>query len=177
MTSNQNIINLSSDSSDSSESLMSPPPLRMPTLPRGLTKEQAKKRKQDVPIPANSSSSSLPPYPSEIDDPKYQKEMQRQWNAMERAKRVPTPEEASSKSTSSDEEDDDEDDDLYSPNMPEKPQSSCPRRPRRRRLNPPLPAARKIVLGLPCIQRQIVSCSNNKGKEKAVEGKGKAKVE
>ena len=70
---------------------MSPPPLRMPTRPRGLTKEQAKKRKHDVPLPANSSSSSLPPYPSEIDDPEYQREMERQWNAMERAKKVPTP--------------------------------------------------------------------------------------
>ena len=121
MTSNQNIINLSSDSSDSSESLMSPPPLRMPTLPRGLTKEQAKKRKHDVPLPANSSSSSLPPYPSEIDDPEYQREMERQWNAMERAKRVPSPNESASISSPSDEEDDDEDDALYNSKIPEKP--------------------------------------------------------
>ena len=124
MASNPNIIDLSSDSS---ESLMSPSPLRMPTQPRGLTKEQAKKRKHDVPLPANSSSSSssLPPYPAEIDDPEYQREMERQWNAMERAKRVPTPEESSSHITSSDEEDDG-DDPLYNPKIPEKPQSSCP---------------------------------------------------
>ena len=156
---------------------MSPSPLRMPTQPRGLTKEQAKKRKHDVPLLANSSSSSLPSYPAEIDDPEYQREMERQWNAMERAKRVPRPDESPSNSTSSDEEGDDEDDALYNPKMPEKPQSSCPRGPRRRRLNPPLLAERKIVLGLPCPQRQIVSSSNNKGKWKSVEGKGKGKVE
>ena len=126
MASNPSIINLSSDSSDSSESLTSPSPLRMPTRPLGLTKEQAKKRKHDVPVPAPSSSSSLPPYPSEVDDPEYQIEMERQWNALERANRVPTPDESLSNSTSSDEEDD-EDDALYNPKTPEKPQSSRPR--------------------------------------------------
>ena len=56
MASNQHIINLSSDSSDTSESLRSPPPLNVPTPPRGLTKEQAKKSKHDVPAPSSSSS-------------------------------------------------------------------------------------------------------------------------
>ena len=66
MASNQRIINLSTDSSDTSDSLTSPPPLNMPTRPRGLTKEQAKKKKHDVPPPSSSSSEDLPPYPSEM---------------------------------------------------------------------------------------------------------------
>ena len=176
MASNQSIINLSSDSSDSSESLTSPSPLRMPTRPRGLTKEQAKKKKHDVPIPAPSSSSSLPPYPSEIDDPEYQREMERQWNALERANRVPTPDESASHLTSSDEEDD-EDDALYNPTTPEKPQSSRLKRSRGRMRNPPFPVTRKIVMGLPCPQRQDVFNNNNKDKGKTVECKGKGKVE
>lgn len=146
MSSNQNIINLSSDSSDTSDSLVSPPPLNMPTPPRGLTKEQAKKRKHDVPAPSSSSSEDLPPYPSEIDDPEYQREMERRWNKLERANRVPNPEELHFIFTSSDEEDDDSDT-LYNPTPSEKPQSS---RPRRRKVNPPLTKTMKVVLGLPC---------------------------
>ena len=134
----------------------------------------------------NSSSSSIeediPPYPWGLEGSAFQQALENRWDAQDRKwnAHVPFPAERDLVSPfidTSDEEDDDEDDDLYNPNMPDKPQSSCPRRSRRRRLNPPLPAARKIVLGLPCIQRQIVSSSNIKGKEKAIEGKGKAKVE
>ena len=173
MASNQRIINLSSDSSDTSDSLKSPPPLRMPTLPRGFIKEQAKKKKHDVPAPSSSSSEDLPPYPSEIDDPEYQREMERRWNELERANRVPNPDESLIFFTSSDEEDD-ENDELYTPTTSDKPQSSCPRR---RKVNLPLPKTRKIVLGLPCPQWQGLFNINNKGKEKTVEGKGKGKVE
>jgi hypothetical protein len=77
MSSNPSIINLSSDSSESSESLTSPPPLRMPTLPRGLTKEQAKKKRHDVPPPSSSSSEDLPPYPSDLDDSDAARELER----------------------------------------------------------------------------------------------------
>lgn len=173
MASNHRIISLSSDSSDTSDSLTSPPPLRMPTLPRGLTKEQAKKKKHDVPAPSSSSSEDLPPYPSEIDDPEYQREMERRWNALERANRVPNPDKSLFIFTSSDEEDD-ENDALYNPTTPEKPQSS---RLRGRKVNPPLPKTRKIVMGLPCPQWQGIFNIYNKGKEKTVEGKGKGKVE
>lgn len=173
MASNQHIINLSSDTSDTSDSLASPPPLNMPTLPRGLTKEQAKKKKHDVPAPSSSSFEDLPPYPSEIDDPEYQREMERRWNELERANRVPNPEEFPFIFTSSDEEDDDNDA-LYNPTTSEKPQSS---RPRKRKVNPPLSKTRKVVLGLPCPQWQGIFNTNNKGKEKTVEGKGKGKVE
>jgi hypothetical protein len=130
MASNPSIINLSSDSSDSSESLLSPSPLRMPTRPRGLTKEQAKKRRHGVPPPSSSSSEDLPPYPSEHDDSDHQREMERQWNALERANKAPSSDESPFIFTSSD-EDDDENDVLYNPSTPEKPQSSRPRRPSR----------------------------------------------
>jgi hypothetical protein len=173
MASNQHIINLSSDSYDTSDSLASPPPLNMPTLPRGLTKEQAKKKQHDVPAPSSSSSEDLPPFPSKIDDPEYQREMERRWNELERANRVPNPEEFPFIFTSSDEEEDDNDA-LYNPTTSEKPQSS---RPRKRRVNPPLPKTRKVMLGLPCPQWKGVFNINNKGKEKTVEGKGKGKVE
>ena len=101
--------------------------------------------------------------------------MERQWNALERANRVPNLNESPIDFTSSDEEDD-ENDALYNPTTPEKPQSSRPRRPSRgRKLNPPLPKTRKIVMGLPCPQWQGIFNTNNKGKEKTVEGKGKGK--
>jgi hypothetical protein len=173
MDSSQHIINLSSDSSDTSDSLTSPPPFNIPTPPRGLTKEQAKKRAHDVPAPSSSSSEDLPPYPSEIDDPIYQREMERKWNELEKANRIPNPEEFPFIFTSSDEEDD-ESDALYNPTTSEKPQSSCPRK---RKVNPLLSKTRKVVLGLPCPQWKGVFNINNKGKEKTVEGKGKGKVE
>ena len=77
MASNPSIINLSSDSSDSSESLTSPSPLRMPTPPWGLTKEQAKKKRHDVPPPSSSSSEDLPSYPSDLDDSDAARELER----------------------------------------------------------------------------------------------------
>ena len=129
MSSNPSIINLSSDSSDSSESLTSPSPLRMPTLPRGLTKEQAKKKRHDVPPPSSSSSEDLPPYPSDLDDSDAARELERRWNALERgqANRAPNPAVSPFIYTSSD-EDDDENDALYNPpSTPERPQSSRPR--------------------------------------------------
>lgn len=92
---------------------------------------------------------------------------------MERANRVPNPEELSFISTSSDEEDDDNDT-LYNPTSSKKPQSS---RPRRRKVNPPLTKTRKVVLGLPCPQWRGVFNINNKNKKNAVKGKGKSKVE
>jgi hypothetical protein len=173
MSSNQHIINLSSDSSDTSDSLTSPPPFNIPTPPRGLTKEQAKKRKHDVPAPSSSSSEDLPPYPSEIDDPEYQREMEKRWNELERANRVPNPEDLPFIFTSSDEEDD-YNDTLYHPTSSVKPQSS---RPRMRKVNPPLTKTRKVVLGFPCPQWRGVFNINNKSKENTVEGKGKNKVE
>ena len=173
MASNQPIINLTSESLDTSDSFTSPPPWNMPTRPRGLTKEQAKKKKHDVPPPSSSSSEDLPPYPSEIDDPEYQRELERKWNELERANRVPNPDESLIFFTSSDEEDD-ENDELYTPTTSDKPQSSCPRR---RKVNLPLPKTRKIVLGLPCPQWQGLFNINNKGKKKTVDGKGKGKVE
>jgi hypothetical protein len=70
MKSNPNVINIYSDSSDSSESLTSPSPFKVPTQPRGLTKEQVKKKKKhDVgassraPNPSGSSESSEDPNP------------------------------------------------------------------------------------------------------------------
>jgi hypothetical protein len=172
MSSNQHIIDLSSDSSDTSDTIASPPPLNMPTPPRGLTKEQAKKRKHDVPVPSSSSSEDLPSYPSEIDDPEYQREMERRWNELERANKVPNPKELPFIFTSSDEEDN-ENDPLYSPTSSEKPQSS---RPRRRKVNPPLTKTRKVVLSLPCPKWRGVFNINSNSKENTVEGKGKGKV-
>lgn len=99
--------------------------------------------------------------------------MERRWNELERANRVPIPDESPFIFTSSDEEDD-ENDALYNPTTPEKPHSS---RPRKRKVNPPLPKTRKVVLGLPYPQWQGIFNINNKGKEKTVEGKGKGKVE
>lgn len=140
MNTNPNVINISSDSSDSSESLTSPSPFQVPTQPRGLTKEQAKKKNHDVgassraPNPSGSSGSSEDPNP---------------WIPYQ-----PPPHEIVSPFiwTSSDEEEDDE---LYQPpSTPERPQSSRPRPPPRppprpRRSNPPLPEAREVVIGLP----------------------------
>lgn len=103
MTSNQPIINLTSESSDTSDSFTSPPPWNMPNRPRGLTKEQAKKKKHDVPAPCSSSSEDLPPFPSEIDDPEYQRELERKWNELESANRVPNHDESLIFFTSSDE--------------------------------------------------------------------------
>jgi hypothetical protein len=54
MASIPNTINLSSDSSDSADS--SDSPFILPTLLRGLTKEQARKKKHDVPAPKSTSS-------------------------------------------------------------------------------------------------------------------------
>jgi hypothetical protein len=173
MASNQPIINLASDSSDTSDSLTSPPPWNMPTRPRGLTKEQAKKKKHDVPAPCSSSSEDLPHYPSEIDDFEYQRELERKWNELESANQVPSPDESLIFFTSYDEEDD-ENDELYTPTTSDKPQSS---RPRKRKVNSPLPKTRKVVLGLPCPQWQGLFNINNKGKKTAVDGKGKGKVE
>ena len=179
MASNHSIINLSYESSDSSESLTSPSPLRMPTLPRGLTKEQAKKKRHDVPPPSSSSSEDLPPYPSDLDDSDTARELERQWNSLDRANRAPNSDVSPFIFTSSD-EDDDETDALYNPSStPEKPQSSRPKRPSRaRKSNPPLPKTREVVIGLPCPQQQGLF-TNNKGKEKMadVKGKGKGKVE
>jgi hypothetical protein len=95
------------------------------------------------------------------------------------ASRAPNPAVSPFICTSSD-EDDDENDALYNPPAtPEKPQSSRPRRPSRaRKSNPPLPKTREVVIGLPCPQQQKLF-TNNKGKEKMVDvkGKGKDKVE
>ena len=173
MASNQPIINLTSESSDTSDSFTSPPPWNMPTRPRGLTKEQAKKKKHDVPPPSSSSSEDLPPYPSEIDDPNYQRELERKWNELESANQVPNPDESLIFFTSSDEEND-VNDELYTPTTSDKPQSS---RPKKRKRNSPLPKTRKIVLGLPCPQWHGLFNINNKGKKKTVEDKGKNKIE
>ena len=152
MKSNPSVINISSDSSDSSESLTSPSPFQVPTQPKGLTKEQAKKKKHDVgasirgPNPARSSESSEDPNP---------------WIPYQ-----PPPRELVSPfiCTSSDE---DEGDNLYNPpSTSERPLSSHPRPPSRpRRSNPPLPRAREVVIGLPCPQ-QYETFTRNKGKNK-----------
>ena len=165
MNTNPNVINISSDSSDSSESLTSPSPFQVPTQPRWLTKEQAKKKKHDVgassrgPNPAGSSESSEDPNPwIPYQSPPRELVSPFIW-------------------TSSDE---DEDDDLYHPpSTPERPQSSRPRPlSRPRKSNPPLPEAREVVIGLPCPQ-QYETFTRNKGKTKVAEvtGKGKGKVE
>jgi hypothetical protein len=203
MSSNPSIINISSDSSNSSESLTSPSPLRLPTILWGLTKEQAKKRKHDANPPSPSPSKDPANVPSDLDDSDDARELERRWNALERgeASRAPNPTVSSESSedpnpwipyqpsprelvspfiyTSSD-EDEDENDALYMPpSTPERPQSSYPRRPSRpRKLNPPLPKTREVVIGLPCPQQQELF-TRNKGKEKMadVKGKGKGKVE
>ena len=198
MTSNPSIINIYSDSS---ESLTSPPPLRLSTIPKGLTKEHAKKKKHDVNPPSPSPSEDPANVPSDLDDSDAARELKKRWNELERggSSRAPNPSLCSESSedpnpwipyqppprelvspfiwTSSDEEDDDE---LYQPpSTPERPQSSRPRPPpRQRRSNPPLPRAREVVIGLPCPQQQEIF-TKNKGKEKIadVKGKGKRKVE
>ena len=93
MSSNPSIINISSDSSDSSESLTSPPPLRLPTIPRGLTKEQAKKKKHDVNPPSPSPSDDPANVPSDLDDSDATRELEKRWNTLERgeASRAPNP--------------------------------------------------------------------------------------
>ena len=165
MKSNPSVINISSDSSDSSESLTSPPPFQVPIKPRRLTKEQAKKKKHDV------GASSRGPNPSRSSE---SSEDSNPWIPYQ-----PPPREIVSPfiCTSSDE---DEDEDLYNPlSTPERPQSSRLRPPSRpRRSNPPLPRAREVVIGLPCPQ-QSETFNRNKGKNKIAEviGKGKGKVE
>jgi hypothetical protein len=93
MSSNPSIINISSDSSDSSESLTSPSPLRLPTIPRGLTKEQAKKRKHDANPPSPSPSEDPENVPSDLDDSDAARGLERRWNALDRgeASRAPNP--------------------------------------------------------------------------------------
>jgi hypothetical protein len=197
MSSNPSIINISSDSSDSSESLTSP--LTLSTIPRGLTKEQTKKRKHDANPPSPSPSEDPANVPYDLDDSDAARELERRWNALERgeASRAPNPAVSSESSedpnpwipyqpplrelvspfiyTSSD-EDEDENDALYiPPSTPERPQSPCPRRPSRpRKSNPPLPKTREVVIGLPCPQQQELF-TRNKGNEKMDDVKGKGK--
>jgi hypothetical protein len=90
----------------------------------------------------------------DLDDSDAARELERQWNALERANRAPNSDVSPFIFTSSD-EDDDENDALYNPpSTPEKPQSSRPKRPSRaRKSNPPLPKTREVVIGLPCPQQ------------------------
>lgn len=149
MSSNPNIIDISSNSPDSSESLTSSPPLRLPTIPKGLTIEHANKKKHDVNPLSPSPSEDTANVPSDLDGSNAARELEKRWNALERgeASKAPNPSLSSESSedpnpwipyqppprelvspficTSSDEEDDDE---LYQPpSTPERPQSSCPR--------------------------------------------------
>lgn len=126
---------------------------------------------------SSSSSEDLPPYPSELDDSDYAREMERRWNALEKGEpsNVPVPDERQYVSPficTSDEdssEDEDEDPSFLPPSTPETPQ------PRPRKRNPSLPTSRGVVLGLPAPG----SGSSYHGRERArrqrwwVKGNGK----
>lgn len=79
-------------------------------------------------LTSSSSSEDLPPYPSEIDDSDYAREMERRWNAQERGEpsHVPNPAERQNVSPfifTSDEdssEDEDEDPTFFPPSTPER---------------------------------------------------------
>jgi hypothetical protein len=129
---------------------------------------------------SSSSSEDLPPYPSEIDDSDYKREMERRWNAHERGEpsHVPNPAERQNVSPfafTSDEdssEDEDEDPSFLPPSTPERSQ------PRPRKRNPSLPTSRDVVLGLPAPEAGASNRAHRgKGKEAEVVGKGKGKVE
>jgi hypothetical protein len=129
---------------------------------------------------SSSSSEDLPPYPSEIDDSKYEREMERRWNAHERGEPSHLPIPAKRQLVSpfiftSDEdssEDEDEDPTFLPPSTPERSQ------PRPRKRNPSLPTSRDVVLGLPAPESGP-SFQGHKEKEKEAEvvGKGKGKMD
>jgi hypothetical protein len=128
----------------------------------------------------SSSEEDLPPYPWELDDSEYEREMERRWNAHERGEpsHVPIPAERQLVSPfifTSDEdssEDEDEDPTFLPPSTPERSQ------PRPRKRNPSLPTSQNVVLGLPA-PKSGHSFQGHKGKSKEAEvvGKGKGKME
>ena len=126
---------------------------------------------------SSSSSEDLPPYPSEIDDSEYEREMERQWNAREKGElsQVPIPAERSPFIFTSDEdssEDEDEDPTFLPPSTPDRSQ------PRPRKRNPSLPTSRGVVLGLPApASGPSLQGHKGKGKEAEVVGKGKGKMD
>lgn len=100
---------------------------------------------------SSSSEEDLPPYPWELDDSDYEREMEKRWNAQERGEssHVPVPAERELVSPfifTSDEdssEDEDKDPTFLHPSTPERSQ------PRPRKRNPSLPTSRNMVLDLP----------------------------
>ena len=129
---------------------------------------------------SSSSSEDLPPYPSEIDDSDYAREMERRWNAQERGEPIHVPNPAERQYVSpfvftSDEdssEDEDEDPTFLPPSTPERSQ------PRPRKRNPSLPTSRSVVLGLPAPESgPSYHGYKGKGKEAEAVGKGKGKMD
>ena len=126
---------------------------------------------------SSSSSEDLPPYPSEIDDSEYEREMERQWNARERGEpsQVPIPAERSPFIFTSDEdssEDEDEDPTFLPPSTPERSQ------PRPRKKNPSLPSSQSMVLDLPASEPGSSYHEHiGQSKEAEVVRKGKGKME
>jgi hypothetical protein len=129
---------------------------------------------------SSSSEEDLPPYPWELDDSDYEREMERRWNAHERGEssHVPVPAEKELVSPfiftfdKDSLEDEDEDPTFLPPSTPERSQ------PRPRKRNPFLPTSRNVVLGLPAPGPGL-SYHGHKGKGKKAEmvGKGKGKMD
>ena len=157
MKSTPEIINISSDSSSDDETPLPPyvPPFRPP---HGgcRTKEQARKRKHDLPVfkdllnlnQTPSSSRGKGVMPPKSPSSSESSEDPNPWIPI----RPPSPMELVSPflCTSSDEDEPQNN----PPATPERPQSSRPRPPpRTRRSNPPLPKTREVVIGLPCPRR------------------------
>ena len=161
MKSTPEIINISSDSSSEDESPMETyvPPFRPP---HGgcRTKEQARKRKHDLPVfkdllnlnqtPSSSRGKEAMPPQSPTSSESSEDQA---WIPI----RPPAPVHLVSPFiyTSSDEDEPPNE----PPSTPERPQSSRPRpktstkTKKTKKTNPPLPKEREIVLGLPCLRK------------------------
>jgi hypothetical protein len=129
---------------------------------------------------SSSSSDDRPPYPSELDDSDYARELERRWNTLEKGEpsNAPVPAERQYVSPfifTSDEdssEDEDEDPSFLPPSTPERSQ------PRPRKRNPSLPTSRGVVLGLPALgSGASYHGRRGKGKKTEVVGKEKGKME
>ena len=155
MKSSPEIINISSDSSSEDEGPLPTyvPPFRPPH--NGCrTKEQARKRKHDLPVFNDLLNLNQTPSTSrgkEVMSPRSPSSSESSEDPAWIPIRPPSPMELVSPflCTSSDEDEPQNN----PPSTPERPQSSRPR-PKTssmtRKANPPLPKERKIVLGLPC---------------------------